>query len=112
MNIKNVNDITPIIPKEVEGVKMRVAIGRDEGAPRFVLRHFELAAECATPRHAHWWEHEVYILKGKGEVLTPDGFKEIGPGDTVFVPGDEEHQFRNTGDDAMEFICVIPHIDE
>jgi len=111
MIIKNVKDINPLKPEGVEGVNMRVAIGKPEGAPNFVLRHFELEAGHSTPQHSHYWEHEVYIISGKGEVFSPDGITPIGSGDTVFVKGDEEHQFRNTGDETLQFICIIPHID-
>jgi len=29
-------------------------------------------------------------------------------GDVVFVPPDELHQFRNTGDGELRFLCLIP----
>ena len=29
-------------------------------------------------------------------------------GDSVFIPGDEKHQFRNAGAVPLRFICVIP----
>ena len=30
-------------------------------------------------------------------------------GSVVFIPGDEIHQFVNTGDEVLRFICLIPH---
>ena len=111
MIIKNVQTIDASSPEGLDGVRMRVAIGRAEEAPRFVLRHFTLDAGCATPRHAHWWEHEIYVIEGEGEAYTGDGFKPIRAGDTIYVPPDEEHQFRNSGSAPLKFICVIPHID-
>jgi len=29
-------------------------------------------------------------------------------GDVIFVPGGENHQFKNPGKDVLEFICLIP----
>jgi quercetin dioxygenase-like cupin family protein len=111
MIIKNVNEITPENPEGLQKVKMRVAIGKKEGAPRFVLRHIEVEPGGATPRHAHWWEHEIYVIDGEGEALTFEGKKKFGAGDTLYVPPDEEHQFTNTGSGPLRFICIIPHID-
>lgn len=54
------------------------------------------------------WEHEAFILSGRGIVLGEDGGKPFKPGDVVFVPSDEEHQFRNTGDETVRFLCLIP----
>jgi mannose-6-phosphate isomerase-like protein (cupin superfamily) len=47
---------------------------------------------ASSPRHTHDWEHEVFILVGKGRVY--GGGKEVGlePGYTVFVPPMEEYQ--------------------
>ena len=91
-----------------EGVTMRVVIGPDQGAPYFTMRVFEVQPGCATPRHSHWWEHEVFVLSGQG--VANSGRKEtpIAHGSTVFVPGGDMHQFRNIGDGVLRFICVVP----
>jgi quercetin dioxygenase-like cupin family protein len=91
-----------------DGVTMRVAIGPEEGAPFFNMRVFEVEPGCFSPRHSHWWEHEVFVLSGKGVVVTEQGELPIEHGSTVFVPGDEMHQFRNTGDGVLRFICLVP----
>jgi quercetin dioxygenase-like cupin family protein len=92
----------------VDGVTMRVAIGPEQGAPFFNMRVFEVQPGHATPHHSHWWEHEVFVLAGRGVVKTDEGDRPIGHGSTVFVPGGEMHQFQNTGDDVLRFICLVP----
>ena len=32
----------------------------------------------------------------------------VGPGDVVYIPGWERHQFENLTDDVFTFICIIP----
>lgn len=91
-----------------EGVTIRVLMGENVGAPTFTMRHFEVAPGGRTPFHAHPWEHEVYILSGKGKVRRKGGEREVGPGSFVYVPPDEEHNFENAGDSAFTFLCVIP----
>jgi quercetin dioxygenase-like cupin family protein len=91
-----------------EGVTMRVAIGPNEGAPFFNMRIFEVEPGYATPHHSHWWEHEIFVLSGQGLVLTEQGERQIGHGSTLFVPGGEMHRLRNTGDQVLRFICLVP----
>jgi quercetin dioxygenase-like cupin family protein len=92
----------------VEGVTMRVVIGPDDGAPVFTMRVFEVQPGHATPLHSHWWEHEVFVLSGRGVARSELGETAIGHGSTVFVPGGDLHQFRCTGDEVLRFICVVP----
>ncbi|MBE0569380.1 MAG: cupin domain-containing protein [Deltaproteobacteria bacterium] len=90
------------------GVTIRVLMGENVGAPNFTARHFEVAPGGRTPFHAHPWEHEVFVLSGKGNVKRGDGGTEVGPGSFVFVPPGEEHAFENDGPDVFSFLCVIP----
>jgi quercetin dioxygenase-like cupin family protein len=92
----------------VEGVTMRVVIGPDEGAPHFNMRVFEVQPGYTTPHHSHWWEHEIFVLSGEGTFKTDQGDLAIGHGSTIFVPGGEMHQLRNTGDGLLRFICLVP----
>ncbi len=94
---------------EVKGVKKRVVIGESEGAENFILRVFTLNPKGHSPKHNHPWEHEVFVLRGKGSVLLEDRLEVIEAGVAVFVPEGIEDQFVNTSEtDELEFICVIP----
>jgi quercetin dioxygenase-like cupin family protein len=97
------------VPPPAEGVKVRWLITEETGAPNFAMREFALEPGGSTPRHAHPWEHEVFVLAGKGTVSGEVGDEPVKPGDVVFVPQDEEHQFRNDGDEELRFLCLIPH---
>jgi quercetin dioxygenase-like cupin family protein len=90
------------------GVTIRVLMGDNVGAPNFITRHFEVAPGGHTPFHAHPWEHETFILSGKGRVRRKDGVTEVGPGSFVYVPPGEEHAFENAGPGVFSFLCVIP----
>ncbi len=89
-------------------VRMRMLVGPDEGAKIFHMRHFEVAPGGHSPHHKHDYEHEVLILKGKGTVKSEAGDRPCSPGDVVWVPPNEMHQFQNAGDEPLEFICLIP----
>ncbi len=91
------------------GVTMRVVAGTAEGAPTFVMRVFEIQPGSATPFHAHPWEHEVFILAGKGVARGAGGQETaLAEGDTALVPSNEQHSFLNAGKDIFRMICVVP----
>lgn len=91
-----------------KGVKGRVVIGRADGAERFCMRVFELAPDGHTPLHSHEWEHEVFVHSGNGVVLRDGNWVQVTTGDVIFIPGNEEHQFKNTGTRPLVFVCLIP----
>lgn len=97
----------PVAMEGAEGVAMRVMVGRDDGAPNFALRSFTVDPGGHSPRHSHDYEHEVFILSGGGEVLLDGAYRPVRPGDVVYVPADEEHQFR-AGDGGLRFLCLVP----
>lgn len=92
----------------VRGVEKRILIGPHQGAPRFVMRHFTIAPGGYSPEHSHPWEHEVYVLSGRGRIRFSDGAAEVGPGDFVLVSPMDKHQFQNADGEPFEFICVVP----
>ncbi len=95
-----------------EGCTVRWLIGQEEGAPNFAMRRFEVAPGGHTPKHSHDYEHEVYVLAGTGVVLEGETEHTIAAGDTVYVKPNEVHQFRNTGQQNLTFLCLVPHIQQ
>ena len=91
-----------------KGVTGRVLIGKQDGAPLFCMRHFEVAEAGYTPRHTHEWEHEIFFLSGEGEIYTNGKWSKVAKGTAAFIPGNEEHQIRNAGTSPLQFICLIP----
>ena len=91
-----------------EGVKIRLLIHDAEAAPNFHMRQFIVAAGGHTPWHTHPWEHEVYVLSGAGTIVTAEGDLPLRPGQAVYVAPNDDHQFRNAGDEDLTFLCLIP----
>lgn len=92
----------------VKNVTGRVVIGKDDGAPNFCMRVFTVGAGGFTPRHSHEWEHEIFVHAGKGQVFRDGDWVEVEAGSVIFIPGNEEHQLRNAGDEDFTFVCLIP----
>jgi quercetin dioxygenase-like cupin family protein len=93
---------------DVRHAEKRVLIGPREHAPSFSMRKFTIGKGGCSPYHTHPWEHEVYILAGRGEVRFAGGSQSVEPGDFAFVPPNDEHQFVNAGDGLFEFLCMVP----
>ena len=93
------------------GVKIRWLITKDVGAENFAMRLFEVESGGFKPLHSHPWEHEVFILKGQGLVVGGAEERVFREGDVVLVPSNEIHQFRNTSEHAVKFLCMIPYRD-
>lgn len=91
-------------------VKVRWLITKDMGAENFAMRFFEMEPEGFSPFHSHPWEHEVFILEGEGIVVGGGEERKFGTGDVVFVPPNEKHQFKNTGETTVKFLCLIPYV--
>jgi len=94
-----------------KGVKVRWLISKERGAPNFAMRLFEVEPGGYTPHHTHPWEHEIFILSGKGLAVGEEGEKPIGPGNVIYIPPGERHQLRNTGDEPLRFLCLVPIVD-
>ncbi len=87
---------------------IRVLLGPDDGVPNFIMRLFEIGPGGQTPFHIHDWEHEMFVLAGRGVCVLEGREVPLAPDDAVFMPGGEKHCFRNTGDETLRVICLIP----
>ncbi len=104
-------DAIPAEPVTHDGAlnaAIQVLIGADDRAPNFHMRRFTIGAGGHTMRHSHSTEHEVYVLQGVGEILLDGKVERFSANYVVFVPGGVEHQFRNTGDGDLVFLCSVP----
>lgn len=111
MIVKDYREVEAKASPEVPGVSLRWVVAKADGAPRFAMRVIEVEPGCATPHHQHWWEHEVFVLSGRGVVKGGNQERPIEAGSVVFVPGEEPHQFVNTGTEPLRFLCMVPHTD-
>lgn len=98
--------------EDSRGVSIRPMISDADGAPTFAMRYFEIEPGGYTPRHRHEWEHEIFIVSGEVTHYGPDGPTPLTPGTAVYIPPNEEHQFRNTGETPLVMTCSIPLVPE
>jgi len=87
---------------------MRILLGREHGMPNFAMRHFVVEPNGHTPHHSHDYEHQVVVLQGSGEAEHDGETSQITRGDVLFVEPGKIHQFRNTGSEPLQFLCMVP----
>jgi quercetin dioxygenase-like cupin family protein len=105
------SDVEAVIPSEdgVKDTKLRWLIDKKDGAENFAMRLFEIKPGGYTPLHQHDWEHEIFILEGTGSIGNKENKKPLKSGDVIFIPSMEWHQFVNTGNELLKFLCLIPY---
>jgi quercetin dioxygenase-like cupin family protein len=111
MKIKQAKDVpqNAVNMEGAIGCQVQILVGNDEQAPNFVMRQFEVAPGGHTPRHFHPYEHEIYVVEGNGVIVDGDKELPLRQGDVVFVAPDDVHQFKNTSDAPLKFLCLIPN---
>ena len=90
------------------GVSMQVMLGREDAAPNFAMRHFLVSPGGHTPRHAHPYEHEVYVVEGRLQAECNGDRRTVAAGDVLLVPSGATHQFVNDSDSPARFLCLVP----
>lgn len=86
----------------------QVLIGREDGANNFEIRYFTIPPRGFSSLDEHAHDHGVIVLHGRARVMMGDQFEEVEPGDALYIPGMERHQFENLTDEVFTFLCVIP----
>ncbi|NIM46098.1 MAG: cupin domain-containing protein [Nitrososphaeria archaeon] len=109
-------DVREAYGVKADGVTIRWISEKRLGGPEymhnFALRYFVIKPEGFMPKHKHPWEQEVIMTKGRVLVTSAGTKREVGPGDVVYIPADEEHEFKNVGEEPVEFYCVIGCVGE
>ncbi len=99
-------------PEEVPGDKARGTkirwIFKHGETPTFLMRVFEVEPGGEIFEHSHPWEHEIFVLNGRGLLRIGDKEYEVKEGDAIYIPPCKPHSYKNMGDDVFRFICLIP----
>lgn len=108
MSVKNINDIKKEEVKAGKNTFRQVLIGTEEG-PNFAMRRFIIESGGNMPEHTNSVEHEQLVLKGRAQIGIGNETFEVKKNDVVFIPANIPHWYKTLGDDAFEFLCVVPN---
>lgn len=85
----------------------QVLIG-PELSPHFAIRRFVMEPGGGMPLHTNAVEHGQYVLAGRATVRIGEATVEVARGDSLHIPAGVPHAYAVEGDQAFEFICVVP----
>jgi uncharacterized cupin superfamily protein len=99
--------------REQPGFRCRRArVGQQAGAERLGASVWELPpGQAAYPYHFHRIQEELlFVLSGRPALRTPDGWRDLAPGETVaFLVGERgAHQLVNRTDEDVRLLVVSP----
>jgi len=92
--------------ESARNVKVKYLLHEGVGAKKFQLRLFTIDIGGYTSLEKHKHEHEVFILRGKALVRGGETEVTVKAGDIIFIPSWEEHQFKNVGNEKLQFLCT------
>ncbi len=109
-----VGEVSKVVEEEVEmegakKVKIQWLITNKQGAENFAMRRFIMGKGGFIPKHKHGWEHEIFILKGKGKIGVENREVEVKKESFLFIPPNATHWFKNEGEEDFVFLCMIPY---
>ncbi len=88
------------------GCKKTLVIGDYDNSNEIVLRHLSLEPNQSTPDHSHDFPHIWKIEQGHGMLRNNDGEeREVKANDFVYIPNNEKHSLKNTGEVNLEWLC-------
>jgi len=93
----------------MRGVSIRYLIVEEFGAPNFEMRYFELSKGGKTSLDQHPYEHEIFVLRGKGTLLINDEPVPLKVNDAVLIQPNETHRLIQEGDEPFGFLCIVPN---
>jgi quercetin dioxygenase-like cupin family protein len=108
MYVSHISKVEKELVETADKVWIQWLITDREGARNYVMRLFTVEPGGKIPEHQHPWEHEIFVLKGKGVIGTPDQEVEVSEGNFLYIEPNILHWYRNTGKTEWQFICVIP----
>ncbi|MBN1837733.1 MAG: cupin domain-containing protein [Spirochaetales bacterium] len=91
------------------GVSIRYLVLEEFGAPGFEMRYFELEPGASSSEDVHPYEHEVFVVRGRGALLLEGERYPLRPHDAILIEPDERHQLLQEGDEPLGFLCIVPN---
>ncbi len=91
------------------GRDWRLCVGPENtGAQRVTVGVATFPEGSAPDGHVHEREEEVvYILEGRGRLVTPDGSVDLEPGVSVYIPPGLHHATVSAGPGPLELLSIF-----
>jgi len=75
-------------------------------APKIITGISTYPPGQGAPLHTHNCDEQVTLLEGTAEVEIDGVVTPLVPYDSTYIPADQQHAFRNTGDGPMKILWI------
>jgi quercetin dioxygenase-like cupin family protein len=96
-------DTPPEFVARSSGYTVDSVVTEPSGGVQMGFRLARLEPGGAVDAHVHSFEETIYVVAGSLVIDTPDGSRELVPGDYGLLPVGVTHAFRNPRSDVVEF---------
>lgn len=107
MLIKKFNDCKEIIAGDNCILRELLSSTNDRVGCRYSLAWAKVPVGKTTFKHAMKTTEVYWIMKGRGKMYINDEVEEVGAYDTIYIPPNAIQCIENTGDEELEFICIV-----
>ena len=107
-------DLTVVNPDDpalnhvsVVGDTYTILVTGEQSAGRYGLIDMHIPPGGGPPPHRHDFEEMFHVLEGTIEVTFRGETTIAHVGETVNIPGNAPHTFRNAGDEPARLLCMV-----
>ena len=107
MLTKDIAHLTPVPVADCSRLREILHPERDPVDIRYSLAHAVIRGGQVSLRHRLTSVEVYYFLTGTGVMYVGEESTAVGPGQTVVIPAGATQWVRNTGNDDLEFLCIV-----
>ncbi|ESY54302.1 MULTISPECIES: cupin domain-containing protein [unclassified Mesorhizobium] len=89
------------------GVETRMLISAENGALQLCIFEQWVAPAMGAPTHSHRVEEVLSVVTGKAEIWIDNESVSIIEGQSLVVPANRKHRFRNVGSEILHIYAVL-----
>jgi len=92
-----------------DGCRLRELLhpDRDPVECRYSLAVARVEPGDSTNPHSLVQSEVYFLFRGSGRMHVGDETEPVGPGDAVYIPAGAVQWLENTGDEPVEFCCIV-----
>lgn len=107
MFIKHLHDCSAFIAGDNSLLREILNPQKEHLSIRYSIAWAQVACGEKTLPHKLTSAEVYYILKGTGKIHIDNEEGSVEVNDTVYIPPDSLQYIENTGDGALEFLCIV-----
>lgn len=107
MYVKHLKDCTAFLAGDHSLLREILNPRKDKIQTRCSLAWAQIKPGEKTLLHELKVSEVYFILKGKGTVHIDNEEENIGKGDTIYIPPNAAQFIENTGEENLEFLCIV-----